>query len=195
MWCVSASPICCQVTPASRERYTPLPHDELWRLLASPVPAHTTEGSDSATATAPMEDTPSLSKMGCHVVKALVVFHRPPPARPTYTILGSRSTTATSSARPPIIAGPISRNFRFLIMASSDGCARRTPAEAIIRIRSGACVPRLDDGSESWRNRSLDLSLWKWLIGDSPARNSFIVRRLARYHDQRGTRRNYSRKG
>ena len=38
MWRVAASPRCVQVLPASVERYTPLPHDVLWRLFCSPVP-------------------------------------------------------------------------------------------------------------------------------------------------------------
>src|SRR5271163_4146856 len=55
----------------------------------------------------------SLSNNGSHVVPLLVVFHTPPVAGPTYTIFGLLSTTAISSIRPPITAGPISRNSKF----------------------------------------------------------------------------------
>src|SRR6516225_1867100 len=65
-------------------------------------------------ATSPIVETASLSKTGSQVVPLLVVFHTPPDAVPTYTIFGLLSTTAKSSMRPPITAGPISRNSRFL---------------------------------------------------------------------------------
>src|SRR5437870_10599840 len=65
-------------------------------------------------ATSPIVETFSLSNTGSQVVPLLVVFHTPPEAVPTYTIFGSLSTTAKSSMRPPITAGPISRNSRFL---------------------------------------------------------------------------------
>ena len=62
----------------------------------------------------PMVETPSLSNTGSHIVPLLVVFQTPPEAVPTYTMLGLLSRTAKSSMRPPITAGPISRNSRFL---------------------------------------------------------------------------------
>ncbi len=48
-----------------------------------------------------------------HVVPLLLVFHTPPEATPTKTMFGLLSTTAKSSMRPPITAGPISRSSRF----------------------------------------------------------------------------------
>src|SRR5580658_6662279 len=36
---------------------------------------------------------------------------------------GSDSTTAISSSRPPIVAGPMLRNFRFFRALSNAGCA------------------------------------------------------------------------
>src|SRR5690348_4501583 len=92
----------------------PSPQEELWRLLGSPLPTHTTDGSEGAIAISPMVETPSLSNTGSQVVPLFTVFHTPPEAVPTYTIFGLLSTTAKSSIRPPITAGPISRNSRFL---------------------------------------------------------------------------------
>src|SRR5438067_1965749 len=66
--------------PASVDLYTPLPHEELWRLFDSPVPTQTMEGSDGATATAPMVELVSLSKTGSQVVPPLIVFITPPDA-------------------------------------------------------------------------------------------------------------------
>src|SRR5260221_2409392 len=112
-----ASPMFCQVFPPSSDLYAPPPHDELWRLFGSPVPTHTTEGSDGAIAMSPIVDTASLSKTGVHVVPLFVVFHTPPEATPTKTMFGLLSTTAKSSMRPPITAGPISRNSRFFSLS------------------------------------------------------------------------------
>src|SRR5690348_5147757 len=65
----------------------------------------------------PIVDTPSLSNTGSHVVPLFVVFHTPPDAVPTYTMFGLLSTTAKSSIRPPITAGPISRNSKFFSLS------------------------------------------------------------------------------
>src|SRR5258705_8131782 len=111
----------CQVFPPSTDLYAPSPHDELWRLFGSPVPTHTTEGSDGAIAMSPMVDTASLSNTGVHVVPLLLVFHTPPAATPTKTIFGLLSTTAKSSIRPPITAGPISRSSRFFSLSMAFG--------------------------------------------------------------------------
>src|SRR5215469_753435 len=88
----------------------PSPQEELWRLFGSPLPTQTMEGSDGAMAISPAVETPSLSKTGSQVVPLLMVFQTPPEATPTKTILGLLSTTAKSSMRPPMTAGPISRN-------------------------------------------------------------------------------------
>src|SRR5206468_2344112 len=71
-------------------------------------------------ATSPIVETFSLSNTGSQVVPLLVVFHTPPEAVPTYTIFGSLSTTAKSSMRPPITAGPISRSLTVIRLAGSD---------------------------------------------------------------------------
>src|SRR6266571_3580740 len=112
MWCVSSRPIFVQVLPPSVDLKAPSPHEELCRLLASPEPTHTMEGSDGARVMSPIVGTLSLSKSASQVVPAFVVFHTPPEAMPTKTILGSLSTTAKSSTRPPMMAGPNSRNCR-----------------------------------------------------------------------------------
>src|SRR5467141_4093782 len=121
MWRVASSPIFFQVFPPSSDLYAPSPQEELCRLFGSPVPTHTTEGSDGAIAMSPIVDTLSLSNIGSHVVPLFVVFHTPPDAVPTYTMFGLLSTTAKSSMRPPIVAGPISRNSRLLNLSVGFG--------------------------------------------------------------------------
>src|SRR5437879_3267717 len=85
-------------------------------------------------AMSPMVDTPSLSNIGSQVVPLFVVFHTPPEAVPTYTMLGLLSTTAKSSMRPPMVAGPSSRNSRFLNLSVgfcwSPGAAFALTAQA-----------------------------------------------------------------
>src|ERR1017187_7333332 len=46
------------------------------------------------------------------IALAQVYAHRPPDAVAAYTMLVLLSTTVKSSMRPPMLAGPISRNFR-----------------------------------------------------------------------------------
>src|SRR6267378_3376504 len=118
---VASSPIFFQVFPPSSALYAPSPQEELCRLFGSPVPTHTTDRSDGAIAMSPIVDTLSLSNTGSHVVPLFVVFHTPPEAVPTYTMFGLLSTTVKSSMRPPIVAGPISRNSRFLNLSVGFG--------------------------------------------------------------------------
>src|SRR5260370_2676454 len=121
MWRVASSPIFFQVLPPSSDLYAPSPQEELCRLFGSPVPTQTTEGSEGAMAMSPMVETLSLSNIGSQVVPLFVVFHTPPEAAPTYTMLGLLSTTAKSSMRPPIVAVPSSRNSRFLNLSVGFG--------------------------------------------------------------------------
>src|SRR5882762_4624022 len=121
MCLVASSPIFFQVFPPSSDLYAPSPQEELCRLFGSPVPTRTTDGSDGAIAMSPIVDTLSLSNTGSHVVPLFVVFHTPPEAVPTYTMFGLLSTTVKSSMRPPIVAGPISRNSRFLNLSAGFG--------------------------------------------------------------------------
>ena len=83
MWWVFSSPRCVQLRPASVDRYTPLPQGELWRLLGSPVPTHTTFGLEGATATAPTDAVDSSLKTCSKVIPAFSVFQTPPLATPT----------------------------------------------------------------------------------------------------------------
>src|SRR5215471_18019630 len=108
----------------------PSPQEELCRLLGSPEPAQMMEGSDGATARSPMVETASLSKTGSQVMPLLVVFQMPPEATPTYTMLGLDSTTAKSSMRPPITAGPISRNSSDLNLSIGKGAVAAGSAGA-----------------------------------------------------------------
>src|SRR5450759_4209711 len=48
---------------------------------------------------------------------------------------GSDSTTARSSIRPPMVAGPMLRNFMFLRTASFVGCARAMPVNRAMNRR------------------------------------------------------------
>src|SRR5271157_1288548 len=59
--CVSSRPRCVQWSPPSVVPQTPSPMDELWRLLASPVPTYTTLGSEGAMAMAPIDSFGMLS--------------------------------------------------------------------------------------------------------------------------------------
>src|SRR2546429_4120249 len=124
---VASSPIFFQVFPPSSDLSAPSPQEELWRLFGSPVPTHTIEGADGAIAMSPIVDTSSLSNIGSHVVPLLVVFQTPPEAVPTYTMFGFLSTTAKSSMRPPMVAGPISRNSRFLNLSAGACSAPGAP--------------------------------------------------------------------
>src|SRR5262245_49780391 len=72
-----------KVAPESSERYTPSPHDELLRSLASPLPTQTTLASEGATAIAPMAATASFSKIAENEAPALVDFTMPPVPSPT----------------------------------------------------------------------------------------------------------------
>ncbi len=51
-------------------------------MQASPVPTKMTLGSDSATAMLPIEEMGYLSKIGCQVEPASVVFQTPPATAP-----------------------------------------------------------------------------------------------------------------
>src|SRR5438552_1454096 len=61
----------------------PLSHDELCRLLASPVPTYTIAGFDGASVTSPIDGLPTSSKTCSHVVPPFVVLSTPPAAVPT----------------------------------------------------------------------------------------------------------------
>src|SRR5260370_32792742 len=65
--------------------------------------------------------------MGCQVLPPWTVLKIPPAAEPTYMMRGSDSTTARSSTRPPMVAGPMLRNFRFFRTASCAVCAMALP--------------------------------------------------------------------
>src|SRR5579864_9555221 len=54
---------------------------------------------------------------------------------------GSDSTTAKSSTRPPMIAGPISRNFRFFKAASCVDCAIIPRAKSSSSTKLGNDLP------------------------------------------------------
>src|SRR5207247_11194762 len=66
-------------------------------------------------------DPRSPSNIGSHFVPLLFDFQTPPEAVHTYTMFGLLSTTAKSSMRPPMVAGPISRNSRLLNLSVGFG--------------------------------------------------------------------------
>src|SRR5580692_10650047 len=143
MCSVARSPMFCHVFPASSDLEIPSPHEELCRLFGSPVPTHTTAGSDGAIAISPIVDTPSLSNTGSHVVPLFVVFHTPPDAVPTYTIFGLLSTTPKSSIRPPITAGPISRNSRFFSLSVGFACPAVSTGATIVSPTQSVAAARI----------------------------------------------------
>src|SRR5256885_11601192 len=59
-----------------------------------------------------MENDFSLSKIGAKLVPAFVVFQTPPPAVAMYQTRASRGSTARSTMRPEVSAGPIGRSSR-----------------------------------------------------------------------------------
>ena len=72
-----------QVRPASVDFQTPSPWETLPRIGDSPIPAQTTFGSESATASAPTEPVlKSLSETAAQVAPASVDFQTPPPVPP-----------------------------------------------------------------------------------------------------------------
>ena len=70
------------VAPASVDLYTPKPAYELRAINTSPVPTHTTFGSDGATAIEPIAVVASRSKIGVQVVPLLIDFQTPPMPAP-----------------------------------------------------------------------------------------------------------------
>src|SRR5260370_18164641 len=93
---VASNPIFVQVFPPSSDLYAPSPQEELCRLFGSPVPTHTTDGSDGAIAISPIVETFSLSNIASQVLPLFVVFHTPPESVPPHTTLDFSSTTPIS---------------------------------------------------------------------------------------------------
>ena len=156
---ITMRPMCCvlgsigldQLFPPSIDLKTPMPHDELCMLFASPLPTHTTSPLDGAAATAPTEPTPIESETGAHVMPPLVVFQIPPVATATYIDMPRRpprstrgpSITAMSAMRPLIEAGPIERNASGRTRSESasgpwaaTGIADSAPIDTIERARA-----------------------------------------------------------
>src|SRR5688572_23663139 len=84
-------------------------------------------GFVAAIAMSPIDDVPSRSNIGSHVVPAFVVFHTPPDADAAYISLPVRpsalaagpSSIARSTMRPLVTAGPIGRHANSESMAES----------------------------------------------------------------------------
>ncbi len=108
---VSSRPTCVQCAPPSVVRYTPSPYVWSDRMSASPVPTHTTRGSDGATASAPTDGFTVSGHAGSHVSPAFSVFHTPPATAPNQNVRGSPATPDAASARPAR-NGPIMRQRR-----------------------------------------------------------------------------------
>src|SRR5206468_3485259 len=106
---VSWRPRYVQVSPPSVERYTPPPHEELWRLLFSPVPAQMIFESRSKIASAPNVLSACLPNTSFQVTPLLTDFQMPPDAAPTYRMAGFFGSIWMSWMRPPLAAGPMSR--------------------------------------------------------------------------------------
>src|SRR5215470_5556539 len=80
---LSFNPTFCHVSPPSVVRYTPSPHPDEFRSLASPVPTQMTSESAGATASVPIESIGCLSKIGWNVTPLSLVLKTPPCPRPT----------------------------------------------------------------------------------------------------------------
>ena len=81
--------------------------------------------------TAPTEYDASFWKTGVKVMPALVVFHTPPEATPTYHVCLSSGCTAMALTRPDIRAGPTARRRNSLnVPALSGSCVAGAPAGA-----------------------------------------------------------------
>src|SRR6266516_2503392 len=68
----------------------------------------------------PIEAVEYVSKIGWKVVPLFVDFQTPPVAKPTWITYGLFSTTAMSSMRPPMLAGPMPRQTKRRNIGSSD---------------------------------------------------------------------------
>ena len=67
-----------------------------------------------------------VSNTGVQLAPALVVFHTPPDAAPTYHISWLLFTTSMLVMRPLIPAGPMLRGFKFLSWLMEMFCALST---------------------------------------------------------------------
>src|SRR5579871_4136818 len=126
---------------------------------------------------------------------------------------GSDSTTAKSSTRPPMMAGPISRNFRFFSAASCAVSAHRPPAmrrnnatldlsefihdllkdtlPAIIRQgrmeRGAGYVTNRGRARSTWRSHEADTSAGLYLAGRGErAQRCALQQLIGRILDQPG---------
>src|SRR5882757_2302799 len=94
-----------QFSPPSVVLKRPSPTDTVFLILLSPVPTYIVLGFCWSIARAPI-DWQYLSNTDVNDTPALVVFHTPPPAVPTYIVLGSLFTPSIAVIRPPVTAGP-----------------------------------------------------------------------------------------
>src|SRR5436190_11146659 len=111
MLCVFSSPIRFHVLPASIVLKIPSPKFSELRGLPSPVPTQTTEGLFCWTAMEPMFSVGCSSNTEVQLAPALVVFHTPPDAAPTYQVSWLLFTTSMAVIRPLIPAGPMLRSL------------------------------------------------------------------------------------
>src|SRR5436305_14972891 len=94
---VSLNPTCFQVLPASVDFHMPVPCETLPRTVFSPPPTKMTFGSDSLTATAPIEPPKKPSEMLSQVEPPSVVRQTPPPTDPKYKRSGRPGTPVTAA--------------------------------------------------------------------------------------------------
>ena len=106
-------------------------------MFASPVPTQTTFGFVRATAIAPIDIIASTrSNAGVHDTPLLTLLNTPPLAAATYTASGwpGARPTARSSTRPPVLVGPISRNFRLDSQARSIAAGEAVCCASIVMV-------------------------------------------------------------
>src|SRR5262249_37379885 len=128
----------------------------------SGVRTKTISGLEGATATSPIETVLCWSKIGVQVMPLLTVFHRPPDAVATYRVVGRPSTTATSTTRPPMLAGPSGR-------ALKPSRRRTSGAGSPAGLRGGAVATGGKAGSSKAAGRRRAGWGIKVVLGEQPA--------------------------
>src|SRR5581483_12524204 len=98
-----------QVRPPSDDLYMRRPVETLLRTSSDPVPRYITCGSESETATQPVDPRGTLpSVIATHEEPPSVVLNNPPLATPMKKVLGCEGTPVTVVTRPPR-EGPTNR--------------------------------------------------------------------------------------
>src|SRR5262245_18280471 len=143
---VESRPMCCQLRPASVERYTPLPSVVSERMKkVSPVPAHSTLCAEGASASAPIDCAGWLSNTARQCTPSSSVFQTPPDAAPLYATSGLPGSPTAAMARLPV--GPTKRKCRraHRVVSSPGGagaCCPVAPSSGVSETSSASLSAR-----------------------------------------------------